>query len=74
MGGSGYKDQIKLPIKIDPWGVSKVEFRIDQDDEKQMKKILIRDIEDNEIIVAENEPVVIGGTGRTWVKVKSMIR
>jgi hypothetical protein len=65
--GRGYKDQIDLPIKIDPWGVREVEFRIEQNDEKRMNNILVRDIEDNEI-------VVIRGTGQTWAKAKSKSR
>jgi len=62
--GRGYKGQIDLPIKIDPWGVTEVEFRIEQNDEKRMDNILVRDIEDEEI-------VVIRGTGEKWAKVKS---
>lgn len=65
--GRGYKDQIDLPIKIDPWGVREVEFRIEKNDEKRMNNILVRDIEDNKIIV-------IRGTGQTWAKAKSKSR
>jgi hypothetical protein len=65
--GRGYRNQIKLPIKIDPWGVSEVEFRIERHDEKRMNNILVRDIEDNEI-------VVVRGTGETWVKARSKCR
>ena len=65
--GRGYKDQIDLPIKIDPWGVIEVEFRIERNDEKRMNNILVRDIEDNEI-------VVICGTGQNWAKAKSKSR
>jgi hypothetical protein len=61
--GRGYRSQIHLPIKIDPWGVSEVEFRIERNDEKRMNNILIRDIEDNEI-------VVVRGTDETWAKAK----
>jgi hypothetical protein len=67
LAGRGYRNQIILPIRIDPWGVSEVEFRIERDDEKRMNDILIRDIEDNEIIV-------VRGTGETWTKAKSKSR
>lgn len=63
LGGRGYENQVGLPIKIDPWGVSEVELRIGPNDEKKMKNILIRDIEDNEIIVNH-------GTGQIWTKAK----
>jgi len=62
--GRGYKDRIRLPIQIDPWGVREIEFRIDQDDEKRMNNILVKDIEDNEI-------VVVRSPDQTWVKSKS---
>lgn len=65
--GRGYRDRVALPIKIDPWGVQEVEFRIGRNDEEQMNNILIRDIDDNEIIV-------VGGTGGPWVKAKSKSR
>jgi hypothetical protein len=65
--GRGYKDQIDLPIKIDPWDVREVEFRIEQNDEKRMNNILRRDIEDNEIVVNR-------GTGQTWTKTNSTSR
>jgi hypothetical protein len=65
--GRGYRNQINLPIKIDPWGVSEVEFRIERHDEKRMNNILVRDIEDNEI-------VIVRGTGETWAKAKSKNR
>ena len=65
--GRGYRDEIDLPITIDPWGVREVEFRIEQNDQKRMNNILVRDIEDNEI-------VVVRGTGETWVKAKSKSR
>ena len=64
LGGSGYNDRIKLPIQIDPWGVKRVDFRIEKDDERRMTNILIKDIEDNEI-------VVVRGPGQQWVKAKS---
>jgi hypothetical protein len=65
--GRGYKGRIHLPIKLDPWGVTEVEFRIERNDEKRMNNILVRDIEDQEI-------VVIRGTGETWAKTKSKSR
>jgi len=65
--GRGYRDRVDLPIKIDPWDVREVKFRIEKNDEKRMNNILVRDIEDNEI-------VVVRGTGKTWVKTKSKSR
>jgi hypothetical protein len=65
--GRGYRDRVDLPIKIDPWDVREVKFRIEKNDEKRMNNILVRDIEDNEI-------VVVRGTGQTWVKTKSKSR
>lgn len=61
--GRGYKNQIKLPIQIEPWGVREIEFKIEKNDEKRMTNILVRDIEDQEI-------VVIRSPGQTWVKSK----
>lgn len=51
MHALGYRNRIKLPIQIDPWNVVQRTFRIEKDDEKQMKDILMRDIDDNEIII-----------------------
>lgn len=65
--GRGYKKRINLPIKIDPWGLSEVEFRLERRDEKLMDNILVRDIEDNKI-------VVVRGTGERWAKAKSKNR
>jgi len=61
--GRGYKGRIKLPIKIEPWGIEEVNFRIEKREEMNMTDILIRDIEDNEI-------VVIRKPGQTWTKTK----
>jgi hypothetical protein len=47
-GGRGYMDRIKLPFRIDSWGLTAMNFIIEQDDEKRMKDILIKDMEDNE--------------------------
>ncbi len=62
--GRGYKGRIKLPIKIEPWGIEEVNFRIEKKDEQDMTDILIRDIEDNEI-------PLISKPGQTWTKTKS---
>jgi len=62
--GRGYKDRISLPIRVDPWDVKEVSFRIEATDEKRMNNILVRDIQDKEI-------VVIRGTGTTWARAKS---
>ncbi len=62
--GRGYKNQVELPINIEPWGIKEVEFRIEKDDEKQMTDVLVKDIEDHEI-------VVVRSSGQTWTKAKS---
>ncbi|HSW62919.1 MAG TPA: hypothetical protein VLH56_06390 [Dissulfurispiraceae bacterium] len=64
LGGRGYKDRISLPIRIDPWGLTEIDFKIDQNDEVRMTDILVRDIQDKEI-------VVVRGTGKTWAKARS---
>lgn len=48
--GHGYGNKVELPIQIAPWGVEHRKFRIEKIDEKEMKDILMRDIDDNEII------------------------
>lgn len=63
LGGSGYNDNIKLPIQLEPWGVIQKSFRIEKNDETRMANILVKDIEDNEI-------VVIRGSDQKWVKAK----
>ena len=63
LGGSGYKDNIKLPIQLEPWGVIQASFRIEKNDEAQMTNILVKDIEGNEI-------VVVRGSDQKWVKAK----
>ena len=65
--GNGYKGRIKLPIKIEPWGVETVDFRIERADEKRMTNILVRDLEDNEIIVTR-------GRGQRWIKAKNSVQ
>lgn len=50
----GEEDGVFMPIKVDPWGVQIVSFRIEHADEKRMKDILVRDIEDNEISVVRD--------------------
>jgi hypothetical protein len=63
LGGSGYNNNIKLPIELDPWGVIRASFGIEKNDEARMANILVKDIEDNEI-------VVVRGPGQKWVKAK----
>lgn len=48
--GHGYKGRVSLPIQIAPWGVEYRNFRIEKVDEQDMKDILMRDIDDYEII------------------------
>jgi len=62
--GCGYKNQLELPINIEPWGVKGVQFRIEKKDEKLMTDILVRDIEDHKI-------VVVRSSEQTWTKAKS---
>jgi len=62
--GSGYRNQITLPLKIDPWGVTKVDFRIENIDRDQMTNILVRDMEDNEVVLRR-------GTGQDWIRTRS---
>jgi hypothetical protein len=45
-GAWGYKNQINLPFSVEPWGLTAIDFKIDIDDEKRMKDISIRDMED----------------------------
>lgn len=61
LGGQGYNNNIKLPIQIAPWEVIGASFRINKSDEVRMVDILVRDIEDNEI-------VVIRKRGKKWAK------
>ena len=63
LGGSGYKDNIKIPIQLEPWGVIQASFRIEKNDEARMANILVKDIEDNEI-------VVVSASDQKWVKAK----
>jgi len=63
LGGSGYNNNIKLPIQLEPWGVIRASFRVEKNDEARMANILVKDIDDNEI-------VVIRGPGQKWVKAK----
>ena len=63
LGGSGYNDNIKLPIQLEPWGIIQASFRIEKNDKARMANILVKDIEDNEI-------VVVCGSDQKWVKVK----
>ena len=63
LGGSGYKDNIKIPIQLEPWGVIQASFRIEKNDEALMANILVKDIDDNEI-------VVVRGSDQKWVKAK----
>ena len=63
LGGSGYKDNIKIPIQLEPWGVIQASFRIEKNDEARMANILVKDIDDNEI-------VVVRGSDQKWVKAK----
>ena len=63
LGGSGYKDNIKIPIQLGPWGVIQASFRIEKNDEARMANILVKDIDDNEI-------VVVRGSDQKWVKAK----
>ena len=53
-----------MPLKIDPWGVTKVDFRIENIDRDQMTNILVRDMEDNEVVLRR-------GTGQDWIRTRS---
>lgn len=64
LGGSGYNNQIALPLKIEPWGIIKADFRIEIGDEKRMNNILVKDIDGNDI-------TLISKSNQTWVKSKS---
>ena len=63
LGGSGYNNRIKLPIQLEPWGIIQASFRIEKNDYARMANILVKDIEDNEI-------VVVRGSKQKWVKAK----
>ncbi len=64
LGGQGYNNKIELPIQIEPWGVKTVHFKLEKNDEERISSILVRDIEDNEIVIVRTP-------GQTWVKTKS---
>lgn len=63
LGGSGYNNNIKLPLQIEPWGIIRISFRIEENDKKLIANILVKDIEDNEIIIVPDP-------GQKWVKAK----
>jgi len=50
-----------LPFRIEPWELIPIIFRIEKDDEKIMKDILIKDMEDNVIAVTP---------GSKWVRAR----
>ncbi len=50
LGGKGYKNRIKLPIRVKAKGNNKVKFPMEKDDLIKMTDIFIRDREDNEYI------------------------
>lgn len=59
--GHGYGRRVELPIQINAWSVERRSFRIERKDEQQMKDILIKDIDDNEIVYDRSK-------GKKWVK------
>lgn len=63
--GHGYKGKVELPIQINAWSVERRSFRIELQDEQQMKDILVRDIDDNVIIYDRSK-------GGKWVKSKGV--
>ena len=63
LGGSGYNNNIKLPLQLEPWGVIQASFSIERVDEALMANILVKDIEDNKIIVVRD-------SDQKWVKAK----
>lgn len=63
LGGSGYKNNIKLPLQLEPWGIIRTSFRIEENDEKLLADILVKDIEDHEIIIVPHR-------SKKWVEAK----
>ncbi len=63
--GHGYKGRVELPIQIKAWSVFKCSFRIECRNEEEMKDILIKDIDDNEIVYDRSK-------GKKWVKGKGV--
>lgn len=61
LGRRGYKNRIALPFRVEAWGLTQIDFRIERDDEKRMKDIWIKDMEDKEYIVP---------LGSKWVRAK----
>ena len=59
--GHGYGRRVELPIQINAWSVERRSFRIERKDEQQMKDILIKDIDDNEIVYDRSK-------GMKWVR------
>lgn len=63
--GHGYMGRVELPIQIKAWSVERRSFRIEHKDEQQMKDILIKDIDDNEIVYDRSK-------GEKWAKSKGV--
>ena len=61
LSGNGYNKRIELPFQIEPWGLTQKVFKVEKNDEKRIKDILVRDMEDNECILRP---------GLKWVKAK----
>ncbi len=51
--------EITLPIKVEPWDIQIVSFRVSKHEEQKLANIMLRDIDDNEI-------VVISAAGKKW--------
>jgi len=55
----GANEIVDLPLKLDPWDVQIVSFRIEKYEENSISNIMLSDIDDNKIIVTR-------GNGKTW--------
>jgi len=57
----GEPDGIKTPIKIQPWDIETISFRVERPEEERMSDILVIDMEDNRIIIPKQR-------GKSWYK------
>lgn len=51
----GEEDKVFLPIKIEPWDVQIVSFRVEPQEVNSMSNITLRDIDDNQIVVTKSK-------------------
>lgn len=52
-------DVVDLPLKIEPWDVQIISFRVEKHEESSISNIMLSDIDDNKIVVTR-------GNGKKW--------